>query len=73
MTLWGSYGRLVSEAGVKLSSHAFRALRKLLSCHSWLLTQLSDNGKRISLTGKVSENIYVRFAWFLKAQNPTLI
>ena len=45
MNLWVSYGRLVSEAGVKLSSHAFRGLGKLLSCHSWSPSQLSDNGK----------------------------
>lgn len=73
MTLWGSHGRLASEAGVKLSSHAFKGLRKLLPCHSWLPTQLSVNGKRINLPGNVSENIYVNFACLLKAQNPTLI
>lgn len=73
VALWDSYRRLVLEAGVKISSHAFRGLRKLLSCHSWLPTQLSDNGKRINLTGKLSKNICVRFFFFLKAPHPTLI
>lgn len=48
----GNGSLFFSEAGVKLSSHSFRGLRKHSSCHSWLP----------SFTGKVSESIYVRFA-----------
>lgn len=50
------------EAGVKLSSYAFRGLRKLLSCHNSLP----------GLTGKVSENIHVRFASTTPHPHPTL-
>lgn len=40
----GSIGRIFLEAGVKLSSHTFKGLRRLSSRHSWFLSR----------TGKVS-------------------